>query len=196
MQHFRGPPLLPRKGRRPAVELRRLRVGAIASANPKEGAMLTRRSFQSGIIALCIAGSDRRASAQQSDMVTVRIRADASVRAVIPPIVQGSLTIEPDQSAEAKDLARRSPPDRAVPILFIIVGAIAVTELLGMIKELVREVYYGGVLIDMRAQPPNVTSDSKIPANMIFVIDPDGKTTRYTSDQFNLDALKLALKSK
>ena len=99
------------------------------------------------------------------------------MRAVIPPIAQEHLRIDPDQSEEAKDLARRSPPGRALPVIFIIVGAIAVVELLQMIKELLRQVYYGGVLIDARSQPPSVTNDPKIPANMVFVIDADGKTT-------------------
>jgi hypothetical protein len=129
-------------------------------------------------------------------MVTIRIRADESVRAVISPIAEESLTIEPDQSEEAKDLSRRSPPGRALPIIFIIVGAIAVTELLQMIKELLRQVYYGGVIIDTRSQPPSVTSDPKIPANMTFVVDANGKTNQFTNDQFSLDVLKLALKVK
>ena len=90
------------------------------------------------------------ACADTGDTVTVRIRADESVRAVIPPIAEGSLTIEPDQSPAATDLAQRVPPGRAVRIIFIIFGAIAVTELLQMIKELVRQVYYGGVVIDTR----------------------------------------------
>ena len=54
----------------------------------------------------------------------------------------------------------------------------------------------GGVVIDMRSRPPNVTSDPKVPANMVFVIDTEGKTTRYTSDRFSLDVLKMALKEK
>src|SRR5215469_10779848 len=136
--------------------------------------MLTRRSFNIVIVSLSTVTFPSGVRAQQGDTVTVRIRADESVRAVIPPIVQGPLSIEPDQSKEAKELAQRSPPGRAFPLLFIIVGAIATTELLQMIKELVRQVYYGGVLIDSRTHPPNVTSDPKIPANMIFVIDADG----------------------
>jgi hypothetical protein len=42
--------------------------------------------------------------------------------------------------------------------------------------------------------PTNPRRDPTFPANMIFVIDADGKTTRYTNDQFFLDLLKLALK--
>jgi hypothetical protein len=131
---------------------------------------------------------------QRDDMVIVRIRADASVRAVISPIVQRNLTIEPDNSEEAKQLAQRSPPERALPVIFIIIGAIALTQLFQMINELLRQIYYGGVLIDTRSKPPSVTSDPKTPANMVFVIDADGKTSRFTNDKFSLDALNLALK--
>lgn len=108
--------------------------------------MLTRRTFHIAMLSLGAAVFPRGASGKRGDTVTVRIRADDSVRAGIPPIVQRNLTIESDQSEEAKDLARRSPATRAAPIILIIVGAIAVTELLQMIKELLRQVYYGGVV--------------------------------------------------
>ena len=68
-------------------------------------------------------------------------------------------------------------------------------QLLQMIKELVRQTYYGGVVIDTRSQPPTISSDPSIPANMIFVVDTKGKTTHYTNDKFSLDTLRLALKS-
>jgi hypothetical protein len=158
--------------------------------------VLTRRTFHIVTFSLGAAAFCGGASSQQGDMVTIRIRADESVRAKIPPIGEGSLTIEPDQSEEAKDLARRTPPGRAFPIIFTIVGAIALTELLQMIQELLRKTYYGGVLIDMRTQPPSVTSDPKIPANLIFVIDTQGKTSQFTNDQLSLDMLKLALSVK
>jgi hypothetical protein len=158
--------------------------------------MLSRRKFQVVMLSLGAAALSGSARGQQGDTVFVRIRADEIVRAVIPPIAQRNLTIEQDQSEEARDLARRAPPSKAVPIILIIVGAIAVTELLQMIRELLRQAYYGGVVIDTRSQPPSVTSDPKIPADMVFVIDAEGKTTRYTNDQFSLDVLKLALKGK
>jgi hypothetical protein len=130
-----------------------------------------------------------------SDIVTIRIRVDESVRSTLPPLSQAKLKIEPDQSDQAKALARRAPEQRAFPIFFVIVGAIAVVHLLQMIKELVRQAYYGGVVIDTRSQPPTISSDPSIPANMIFVVDTKGKTTRYTNDKFSLDTLRLALKS-
>jgi hypothetical protein len=118
------------------------------------------------------------------------------VRAVIPPIVQRNLAIEPDRSDEAKDLARRAPRERAFPIIFVIVGTLAVTELLQMIKELLRQVYYGGVLIDTQTHPPTVTSDPKIPGNIVLVVEAGGKTTRYSSDQLSADLLEALFKAK
>ena len=96
----------------------------------------------------------------------------------------------------ARHFARRSPPERAVPIIFIIVGAMAVPVVLQMIREALRQTYYGGVMIDMRSQPPSVMSDPRIPGNMVFVIETDGKATRYTSDQLSPELLSTVLKAK
>jgi hypothetical protein len=158
--------------------------------------MLTRRTFHVVAVSFGVAGLSHRTNGQQGDTVAIRIRADENVRAVIPPIAQRNLTIEPDQSEEGKDLARRAPPERAVPIIFIIAGTMAVPMLLQMIREALRQTYYGGVMLDMRSQPPSVTSDPKIPGNMVIVIDTDGKTTRYTSDQLSPELLGSLLKAK
>jgi hypothetical protein len=158
--------------------------------------MLTRRAFHIVVLSLGAAAFSTSATSQQGETVTVRIRADESVRAVIPPIAQRNLTIERDQSKEAKDLAGRSPPERAIPIIFIIAGAMAVPMVLQMIREALRQTYYGGVMLDMRSQPPSVTSDPKIPGNMVFVIEAGGKTTRYTSDQLSPELLGTLLKAK
>jgi hypothetical protein len=157
--------------------------------------MLTRRTLQIVIFSLGAAAIRAPARSQVDDTVTIRIRIDDSVRQAIPPLVQRNLTIERDQSEEADELIRRSPPARAVPIIFIVVGAMAVPVVLQMMREALRQVYYGGVLIDIRAQPPAVTSDPKIPGNMVFLIDRDGKTTQFTSDQLNPTLLAQLLKA-
>jgi hypothetical protein len=154
--------------------------------------MLTRRIFSLATLGFCF-GAATGANAVEDPKIDVRIRADQTARAVLAPIEQANLAIQPDNSEEAKALAERVPPGRAIPILVIIAGAIAVTELLKMIKELYRQTYYGGVLIDTRTQPPTITNDLKIPASMVFVIDGTGKTTQYSNDQFSLDVLKAAL---
>jgi hypothetical protein len=158
--------------------------------------MLTRRAFHITIVSFGAATLSKRASSQQGDMVTVRMRVDESVRAAIPPLAQRNLTIEPDRSQEAKQLAQRAPPERAIPIIFIIAGAMAVPMVLQMIREALRQTYYGGVIIDMRSEPPSVTSDPKIPGNMVFVIDTGGTTTRYTSDQLSPELIGTLLKAK
>jgi hypothetical protein len=157
--------------------------------------MLTRRKFHVVLLGVGAATFAGRANAQSDDMMMVRIRADETVLAIIPPTFQTDLTIEPDQSEDAKKLAELAPSSRAVPpIILIIAGAIALTELAQMITEMLRQVYYGGVLIDTRLQPPSVTSDPRIPAGWVFVIGADGKTTQFTRDQLSLDLLKLIMK--
>ena len=128
--------------------------------------MLTRRQFHIFWIGLGATSFALAARGQTDEMVNVRIRVDDTARAVLPPIEQKNLTIEPDNSQEANELAERVPPGRALPVLVIIAGAIAVTELLKMIQELYRQTYYGGVVIDTRQRPPEISSDPKIPGNM------------------------------
>jgi hypothetical protein len=158
--------------------------------------MLTRRTFHIAIVSLGASALSQRASGQYGGTVTLRMRVDESVRAAIPPLAQKSLTIEPDRSQEAKELALRSPPERAIPIIFIIAGAMAVPMVLQMIREALRQTYYGGIIIDLRAQPPSVMNDPKIPGNMVFVIETGGKTTRYTSDQLSPELIGTLLKAK
>jgi hypothetical protein len=158
--------------------------------------MITPRNLQLIALSLGAAVLSGNAEGQPSGTVTVSIRADETVRAVIPPIEQGNLTIAPDRSEAAQDLARRSPPERAVPILLVIVGAIAVGELAQMIKVMLRQTYYGGVMIDARKEPPSITSDPKIPGYVVFVIDPHGTTTKYTSDQISPELLGQLLKTR
>jgi hypothetical protein len=158
--------------------------------------MLTRRKFNIVVLSLGVVPFAGSASGQQRDALTIRFRADQSVRAVIPVQAQRNLQIERDESAEAQNLIERVPPQRAVPIIFIIVGAVAVPVVLQMIREALRQTYYGGVLIDTRSQPPSVVSEPKIPGNMVFVIDVNGKTTQYTSDQLSATLLTSLLKVK
>jgi hypothetical protein len=131
------------------------------------------------------------ANAQQG-LVTVRIRADESARAIIPPLAQQNLRIERDLSQAAKDLVQRAPPGRATPIVFDIVGPVDLTTLFQMIRELLRQTYYGGVLIDTRSQPPSVTSDPKLPPNLISVIDDSGRP--YQLVTFSMDTLRMVFK--
>src|ERR1700726_3733597 len=158
--------------------------------------MITRRYFQSFGLFLGFSFFSPLARAQDGGSVMVRIRVDETARTIIPPIVQSKLSIKRDDSEEARALADRSPPDRAVPIILIIIGAIAIPLLIELVREALRQVYYGGVVIDLRANPATITNDPKIPGSMVFVIDTEGKTTRYTSDQVSPELLESLLKHK
>jgi hypothetical protein len=158
--------------------------------------VLTRRTFHTAAFSLVSAIFAAKTHGEQSDAVVIRVRVDDSVRQSIPLLLQQSLRIELDQSAEANELIRRSPPGRAVPIMLIIAGTIAIPVVVQLMREALRQVYYGGVVLDIRTQPPSVTNDPKIPANMVFVIDVDGKTSRYTSDQLSSELLASVFKAK
>ena len=79
---------------------------------------------------------------------------------------------------------------------FIVAGAISIPVVVQMMREALRQVYYGGVLVDTRTQPVSVKSDPSIPGNMVFVIDAEGKTTRYTSDQLSPELLLSVFKAQ
>jgi hypothetical protein len=152
--------------------------------------MLTRRSIGQTCLMVLIAGEVR---GQIDDRLTVDIRTDDAVRGLIPPISQQDLAIMPDQSPEARVLASRSPPARAVPVMLIIVGALALTQIIQLIQEMVRQHYYGGVVIDGRQSPPLIRNDLKIPADMVFVFLRDGSMQQFKSGGLPDGLLKTVL---
>jgi hypothetical protein len=158
--------------------------------------MMKRRTFFTTSLLLSPVLWSLVASAQEGDEVVVRIRVDDSVQDSIPSIIQKQLTITPDTSAEASDLARRVPSSRAVPVIVVIVGALTIPILSQMVKELLRQTYYGGVIIDTRSLPPSITSDPKIPGNMVVIIDHDGKASQLANDQLSPDILRRILVKK
>lgn len=143
--------------------------------------MLARRTFICVALYGLIVGSGY---CEDGDVIMLRMRIDEGVRQAIPPILQQNLSIEPDASDEAREMKRRSPAVRAAPVIFIVVGGLALPVIWKVVQAALRQVYYGGVLLDLRSQPPLLTSDPKIPANVILVIDANGKVERLTSEQF------------
>jgi hypothetical protein len=107
-----------------------------------------------------------------------------------------TVTIAPDNSASAKALRSRAPPDRAVPLILVIVGAVALIDILQMIKELARQSYYGGVIIDCTKSPPEISSDLKVPANIIIVLQRDGNVRKFTNGDVPSELLASVLKAK
>jgi hypothetical protein len=156
--------------------------------------MFTRRTLQFGCL-IAVIGSFAEASyAQSQDLIPVRIRGDESVRSLLPPIAQQNLAITPDQSAVAREMVARAPPERAAPIILIIVGAIALIKIVEMIHELGREFYYGGVTIDARKSPPEISNDVKIPSGMVLVFQADGSVRQFRSDELPVELVAAVLR--
>jgi hypothetical protein len=158
--------------------------------------VLTRRSLRlNGLVLLSIYMS-ALCQSQADGLFMVRIRTDETVRGALPPIALQNLAINPDRSDIARQMASRAPPGRAAPVILIIVGAIALVQIVEMVNEMVREFYYGGVVIDGRKTPAEITNDPKIPPNMIFVFQGDGTVQHFKSGELPTGLLESVLKAK
>jgi hypothetical protein len=93
-------------------------------------------------------------------------------------------------------MASRAPPGRAAPIILIIVGAIAVVQIVEMVNEMVHQFYYGGVVIDGRKIPPEITNDLKVPPNVIIVFQTDGTVKQFKSGELPTGFLNFLVKVK
>jgi hypothetical protein len=131
-----------------------------------------------------------------NDAFSVLIRADEQVRGILPPVATRTLTIQPDLSPAAQDMASRAPAGRAVPVILIMVGAIGLVQIGQMINEMVRQVYYGGVVVDGRKTPPEITNDPKIPPSMVLVFQADGTVKQFSGGDVPANLLELVLKAK
>ena len=161
-----------------------------------EGYVLTRRYLGLVAAALTPVSLSVLGYAQVNQLYSVRIRTDETVRGLLPPIELQNLTTEPDHSAFAREMAARAPPGRAVPVILIIVGMLALTQITQLLHELTRQYYYGGVVIDGRKSPPEISNDPRIPANMVFVFSADGTVKQFSGGEVPVDLLSSVLRAR
>jgi hypothetical protein len=88
----------------------------------------------------------------------VRIRLDDSAIKIIPFGIREQLSVSEDKSPEAQELIASAPPQKAVPIILIAVGVLAIPIIWEAILEMIRQTEYGGVIIDVGKQPPEITN--------------------------------------
>jgi hypothetical protein len=138
--------------------------------------------------------SIRSSNSQQSDNFFVQMRLEDSSLQQIPPSLRQSVAITRDVSAEAHRLKQESPPERGVPVFFILLGALSVPVVWQSMMEMIRQYYYGGVIIDAREKPPLISNSHSVPANMVFFIDANGKARQFRSQDFSEAVLKGLLK--
>ena len=166
----------------------------VISRGSRREYVVTRRTLAINgltLLSVCMCASRK---VQADGLLTVRIRADETVRGILPPVTLQNLTIDPDRSAIAHEMASRAPPERAAPVILIIVGAIALVQIAEMVNEMVHQFYYGGVVIDGRKTPPEITNDPKIPPNMVFVFQGDGTVRQFKGGELPAGLLEAVLK--
>jgi len=153
---------------------------------------ITKRLFLIG--GLVIVGlAPMFARAQQPGSVSVWMRTDSAVVQQIPESLRAGLTIHRDSSTEAQQLISKVPPGKAIPVVLIVVGVLSIPVLWNSVQEMLRERNWGGVIIDSRSNPATITNSAKIPANFVFIIDSDGKTTQYNAMNFEEKTLRVIL---
>jgi hypothetical protein len=124
---------------------------------------------------------------------SVRIQLDDGALQTIPGDEQADVTIEEDNSATAQTLIKETPPGRAVPIIYMVVGILSIPVIWDTVREMLRREYYGGIVIDARQTPALITHDKTLPAELVLFIGADGKSQRYEARNVPEDLLtKLA----
>ena len=111
----------------------------------------------------------------------VRIQLDDQALQQIPGDERADLTVTQNSSPTAQALIQATPPGRAIPIIYVIVGILSIPVIWDTIREMLRRDRYGGVLIDARQAPALISHDRVLPADTVLFISPDGHPERYTS---------------
>ena len=93
-------------------------------------------------------------------------------------------------------MIKETPPGRAVPIIFIVVGVLSIPVIWDIVREMLRREYYGGVIIDARQTPALITHDKTLPAEIVLFIGPDGKSQRYEAQNISEDLLLKLVKPR
>jgi hypothetical protein len=124
----------------------------------------------------------------------VRIQLDEGALQTIPGDERADVIVEEDKSAAAEALIKETPPGRAVPIIFIVVGILSIPVIWDSVREMLRREEYGGVVIDARQTPALITHDKALPAAIVLFISSDGKSQRYEARNVSEDLLTKLVK--
>ncbi len=171
-------------------------IGTPYSVAVIDGAILMLLSRRAIVLSLLQLGGflSSPAGSQHAERAQVRMRLDDSALREIPPSTRGQADLQRDDSIEAVQLRNAAPPERAVPVFYIIVGALAIPVIWQSIMEMIRQSHFGGVLIDARQSPPLISSSLTIPANFVIFIAPSGEVQRFRSQDFNEGLLNKLLR--
>jgi hypothetical protein len=150
---------------------------------------ISRRGVLPVVWGVCIAGWGLRSVLAQ-EATQIRIQLDQQALNTVPGDERVGLEVTEDTSPEAQALKARSPPGKAVPIIYLIAGLLSLPSIWTSIQEMLRRREYGGVIIDARTTPANIHHDLSVPADLVLVIRADNSTERVSSTLATEDFLK------
>jgi hypothetical protein len=159
------------------------------SARSPTALRISRRGVLPVVWGGCILGWGLRSGMAQ-EATQVRIQLDQQALNTVPGDERADLEVTEDTSPEAEDLKKRSPPGKAIPIIYLIVGLLSLPSIWASIQEMLRRREYGGVIIDTRTTPANIHHDPSVQADLVLVIRADGSTESVRSTLATQDFLK------
>ena len=123
------------------------------------------------------------------ESLPVHMQLDGGALQQIPGDERADVSVTQDSSPEAEALIQATPPGRAIPVIFVVVGILSIPVIWDTIREMLRRDHYGGVLIDARQTPVLITHDTALPADFVMFIDRDGHGQRYEARDIPADLL-------
>jgi hypothetical protein len=149
---------------------------------------ISRRGVLPVVWGVCIAGWGLR-SAMAQEGAQIRIQLDQQALNTVPGDERADLEVTEDTSPGAQALKARSPPGKAIPIIYLIVGLLSLPSIWGAVQEMLRRREYGGVIIDTRTTPANIHHDQSVQGDLVLVVRADGSTETVRSTLATQDFL-------
>jgi hypothetical protein len=132
-------------------------------------------------------------SALAREATQIRMQLDQQALNTVPGDERAGLEVTEDTSPEAQALKARSPPGKAIPIIYMIAGLLSLPSIWAAVQEMLRRSEYGGVVIDTRTTPANIHHDPSLQADLVLVIRADGSAETVRSTLATEDFLKSVL---
>jgi hypothetical protein len=170
----------------------RLRGYAVTALGLSTAPQTTRRGILQAVLGVCIFGWGLR-SARAQETTKIRIQLDQHALNTVPGGELAGLEVTEDTSPEAQALKARSPPGKAIPIIYLIVGFLSLPSIWAAVQEMLRRREYGAVVIDLRTIPANIHHHPSIPADLVLLIQTDGSPKTVHSTLATEDFLKSVL---
>jgi hypothetical protein len=153
---------------------------------------MRRRHAVPGLVATWLIFSARESIALPPGVEgrSVRIQLDQGALQSIPGDERADVTVAEDKSAKAQALIKETPHEKAIPLIYLVIGVLSIPVIWDTVQEMLRREYYGGVIIDARQTPAMITHDKSLPARFVLFINANGKSEKYEAKDFSENMLE------